>query len=154
MSKAVLVTADLMLLEGNFEQALSFYNKAAQNEEEKSKILGLRGFIHCNLVQGNADKAVRYGESYMKLFPNLAKAESTWLYALAFNLKKSDQNKLKEANCSFFESIQLPYDKIQNKKTRIILGTALFQSFLFIKKSLPGNWPKLQLTQKSTTAGS
>lgn len=117
-----LVTADLMLLEGNFEQALSFYNKAAQNEEEKSKILGLRGFIHCNLVQGNADKAVRYGESYMKLFPNLAKAESTWLYALAFNLKKSDQNKLKEA----IEKVYSPEKLRQNDEDPIYLMERIF----------------------------
>lgn len=99
-----LAKADLMFLEGNFEQALSFYNKASQEEEEKSKILGLRSFIHCHLVQGNLDKAVCYGESYMKLFPNLDKAESTWLYALACNLKKDNVNKLKEAIKTVYSS--------------------------------------------------
>ena len=99
-----LAKADLMFLEGNFEQALSFYNKASQEEEEKSKILGLRGFIHCHLVQGNLDKAVCYGESYMKLFPNLDKAEGTWLYALACNLKKDNVDKLKEAIKTVYSS--------------------------------------------------
>ncbi len=117
-----LAKADLMFLEGNFEQALSFYNKASQEDEERSKIVGLRGFIHCNLAQGYADKAVHYGESYMKLFPHLAKAESTWLYALANNLKNNSCDKLTEA----IKTVYSPEKVRQNSEDPIYLMERIF----------------------------
>ena len=114
--------ADLMFLEGNFEQALSFYSKASQEDDDKNKILGLRGFIHCNLAQGHSDKAVQHGESYMRLFPNSAKAESTWLYTLACNLKNNESDKLKEA----VQKVYAPENIQNNREDPIYLMERIF----------------------------
>lgn len=121
-STSNLAKADLMFLEGNFEQAISFYNKASQEEEEQSKILGLRGFIHGHLAQGHTQQAVGYGENYMKLFPHLAKAESTWLYALANHLKKDHSDKLKEA----INTVYSPEKVRQNSEDSIYLMERIF----------------------------
>ncbi|MGM9992926.1 MAG: tetratricopeptide repeat protein [Candidatus Bruticola sp.] len=91
-----LVQAMGMYLEGCFEQAEHFCQLAAQEDTESIKIKGRRWAIHCSLAEGNIDKAIKEGEDFMKSFPKLAEAESTWLYALAHKLNKKNLDKLKE----------------------------------------------------------